>query len=531
MKKIRYITLIVCLTTVLYAQNNSIDAKRDYVWKMGYEGYYRPTDTMVGSITLNFNHTPREITVNTDSAGLSGANASICDSLGNLLFYTNNIFIYGADGLKLAGSDTLNSGYFSDPVNGGDTGYLLFQTVLILPLPNSHNLYYVLHQRATSLYYPMVPSELYYSIVDMTAENGRGRVISSRNRLSNNTTFSNGKVTATRHANGRDWWIVQWAADYAWYYTFLLTPQGIQDKGQHTINTALPPGLGQAVFSPDGSKYATITSEVWLPITHERVRIDNYDFDRCEGIMSRRAAPMYIEESGIGGDTLGAFAIGCSISPNSRYLYITRIASYTQSKYYQYDLYAANIAASRLVVAEYDGFIDPDFQPVGHTLSWTHQLAPDGKIYISTGDGTHYLNTINAPDSAGVACNVQQHSIRLPAFNFRSLPNHPNYRLGRLVDSSCDTLYVSTESPPSEDIEGIKVFPNPAYSELNIQCPNFQNKQIIITNALGVSQKILSLQSETTTINIQNLSNGIYYVSIYENNKLLATTKLVVLHE
>ncbi|MEZ5068919.1 MAG: hypothetical protein R2847_10725 [Bacteroidia bacterium] len=32
------------------------------------------------------------------------------------------------------------------------------------------------------------------------------------------------------------------------------------------------------------------------------------------------------------------------------------------------------------------------------------QLAPDGKIYVSTGNGTMHIHVINNPDSAGTAC-------------------------------------------------------------------------------------------------------------------------------
>jgi phenylpyruvate tautomerase PptA (4-oxalocrotonate tautomerase family) len=77
----------------------------------------------------------------------------------------------------------------------------------------------------------------------------------------------------------------------------------------------------------------------------------------------------------------------------------------------------------------------------------------------------------------------------------------------------------------------LKLFPNPAHSELVLEYNGFQNKQLIITDVLGRTQKTLPLQSETTTVNIQDLPNGIYYLSIYESNSLLGSRKFVVLHE
>ncbi|MBL7797935.1 MAG: PKD domain-containing protein [Saprospiraceae bacterium] len=107
---------------------------------------------------------------------------------------------------------------------------------------------------------------------------------------------------------------------------------------------------------------------------------------------------------------------------------------------HQYDLWAANIPASRQVVAVYDGFKDP-FSTTFYML----QLAPDGKIYGSATNGTQYLHVIHNPDVAGTDCQYQQHGIRLLKYNDFSLPNFPNYRLGPLDGSPCDTLGIDNE--------------------------------------------------------------------------------------
>jgi hypothetical protein len=69
------------------------------------------------------------------------------------------------------------------------------------------------------------------------------------------------------------------------------------------------------------------------------------------------------------------------------------------------------------------------------------QLAPDGKIYLATGNSTRYMHIIHQPDVRGVGCNLEQHALHLDRFNFYSVPNYPNFRLGREVGSACDTLY------------------------------------------------------------------------------------------
>jgi hypothetical protein len=72
------------------------------------------------------------------------------------------------------------------------------------------------------------------------------------------------------------------------------------------------------------------------------------------------------------------------------------------------------------------------------------QLAPDGRIYMSSNSGTRYLHVIEQPDSLGLACSVCQHCVELPSYNSFSIPNFPNYRLHHEVGSPCDTL----RSPP-----------------------------------------------------------------------------------
>jgi hypothetical protein len=104
--------------------------------------------------------------------------------------------------------------------------------------------------------------------------------------------------------------------------------------------------------------------------------------------------------------------------------------------------------------------------------------------------------------------------------------------LMRLDSMGCfiSGCWVGTEQSVVNDTK-IQVFPNPAHSELTIQYPDFNHTQIIISDVLGRPQKTLSLQSETTTISIANLSNGFYYVSMYQNGRLLHSRKLLVLPE
>ena len=101
------------------------------------------------------------------------------------------------------------------------------------------------------------------------------------------------------------------------------------------------------------------------------------------------------------------------------------------------------------------------------------QLAPNGKIYICTGISTgRYYHVINNPDEAGIACNVQQFGLQLTTWYDNTMPNFPNFRLGALKGSPCDTLgieagvTVATSAAPQPATLRGSPFPNPADGSL-----------------------------------------------------------------
>ena len=109
----------------------------------------------------------------------------------------------------------------------------------------------------------------------------------------------------------------------------------------------------------------------------------------------------------------------------------------------QYDLYSPDIFESEVTVAKYDGFISPGPDSVQNypTRFFQMQLAPNDKIYVNIPNVvSRFLHVIDQPNEKGIACNVLQHEIQLPYFNWVKMPNFPNYRLGALENSGCDTL-------------------------------------------------------------------------------------------
>ena len=310
----------------------------------------------------------------------------------------------------------LNGAEIHPPVAGGQA---IPQGILGLPFPGKGHQYALIHVPRGYVGPPISTVgvlKLFYTIIDMGQNNGLGAVVDKSIPLLIDT-LQLGKLKAVKHANGRDWWVLVPEAYTNNIYRILFDPEGFRVMGKQTIGSKLYPGAGQADFSPDGFRYAIFdTYNSSMPDA-----VDVYDFDRCTGLLSN---PRHFEL------WISSYAGGLTFSPNSRYLYV-----HTSLVVAQYDLEAPDLEASRVEVAWYDGYESPF-----PTHFFAGQLAPDGKIYISTSNGTDVLHVIHRPDEAGVACMLEQHGIRVPTYNATSMPNFPNYRLGPLDGSPCDTL-------------------------------------------------------------------------------------------
>ncbi|MBL7798373.1 MAG: PKD domain-containing protein [Saprospiraceae bacterium] len=386
----------------------------DNTWLSGYEGgVVSPNDDRFGITVLDFTEGSLRITDNQEIGLEFYITAfSMSDSSGKLLFYTN-----GIDVEDVSWNTMQNGANIHPDVLGGLT---ISQGVLGLQYPGKKNQYALLHVPRGYVGFPLntVGSlHLFYTRVDMEQNGGLGAVMEKSVPLLSDTLMF-GKLKSAKHANGRDWWVLVPEAYTNNIYRFLFDPDGFHLIGKQAIGAKLYPGVGQAVFSPDGARY--VLYDTYVMSMPDVVGV--YDFDRCTGMLSNHRRI----ELGVAPLVAG----GATFSPNSRYLYVhsTLVVA-------QYDLLASDLAASRVELGWYDGYESPF-----PTHFFAGQLAPDGKIYMNTSNGTDVLHVIHRPDEAGAAAMLEQHGIRIPTYNASSMNNYPNYRLGPLDGSPCDTL-------------------------------------------------------------------------------------------
>jgi hypothetical protein len=443
--QILFTLLIIC-----FVQFSLNAQKHDEVWLLGYGS--NPLNTIYGGTVIDFSTIPPDMYYEFRPMSFRQANASMSDTAGNLLFYTNGIYIANALHEPMENGTGLAAGP-EGAQNEGLYGYILAQGVLALPISEHDSLFHLLHmdRKMNQQQTGTESLNLFVTLVNMNANNGLGAVV-YKNHSVLSGPFDIGKITAARHANGRDWWVILRRYGANIFVRLLVTANGIIAYPSQALGAAIPEppaSLGQAVFSPDGTKYAkmNITGSAGDPIY-----VSIFDFDRCSGELSRPVQFTY-------SDT--AWAGGISISPNSRFLYVSSFRYV-----YQYDLHASDIEASRITVAEWDGFFDghPNFP----TRFYLAQLGPDGKIYINSSSSTKYLHVINNPDSLALACDVCQHCVELPTKNSFSLPNFPNYRLHHLEGSPCDTLRQPPVAEWEYEPQGLEIdFQDASYHDIH----------------------------------------------------------------
>ena len=424
--------------------------------------------------------------IETRKMGFWGTQGNISDAQGNFLMSSNGVWIANANNDTMLNGAGLNPG---SHVNSYPNGLLLPHANVFLPFPGDSTKYVLIHHSAEfNGQYPPAP-ELFYSIVDLSFDNGLGAIIQKNISILIDTL--NWGIGTCKHANGRDWWIVVQKDLTDEIHIFLFTPDGVFDYGSQHLGVV--PSWGNATpltFSSDGTKFGYIS--------YSQNSIDSCftfiaDFDRCSGLFSNTRIFNFYPSG---------FLWGFAFSPNSKLAYCNT------SGY----IFQMNIdSLSYDTVAIYDGFSFPI--PAAATTFMFEYLAANGKIYLTSGGSSQHIHEINYPDSVGLACDVQQHAIPLGVWHFRSVPNHPNYNLGPVLGSVCDTLSVGI--PEHEHDFRFGISPNPTTDGyINIIYLLPQNKAGVfeVYNMTGqlVYKMNLPHWSTLQQIKLPELSSGVY---------------------
>ncbi len=335
--------------------------------------------------------------------------ASIADASGNLLFYTDGVTVYNQSNAVMANGTGLNGTLTPT------------QSSIILKKPGSATLYYIFTVTGNN---NINFAGAHYSIVDMSLASGQGSVTIKNAVLSQNSMSE--KLTATKHCNGVDWWVLYKENNYQnaqpFFRAYLLTSVGVNTtavlspSSTWTSNVAYY-DIGQMKLSPNGKKLGSALYNANINLMNNSA-FELYDFDNTTGVVSNSLA------LSVGNQTLvnawwGGY--GCEFSPDGTKFYGSRLYNNVQNNggLFQWDLCAGSPQA---IVASQTTIATPSIN-----ANWfaSMQLGPDGKIYLARW-GQSALAVINNPNALGLACNFVDLAQSIsPNTSYYGLPNFP----------------------------------------------------------------------------------------------------------
>lgn len=310
--------------------------------------------------------------------------ASISDSItGALLFYTDGLTVWTSTHAVMSNGTGLNG-------NGTTT-----QSAIIVPQPLNPGIYYII-----TIPYNSAGTPISYSTVNMNLNGGLGAVVLKNQAMQVGNTVAE-KVTAVRHANCRDYWIITHQFNTNNFMAWLLSPTGLSASpvisAAGTVLNNSTGKLGYLTPSADGTKLACPYYNMGF--------MDIVDFNRSSGMVSNAII-------------LNGFAqnYGTEFSLSGRYLYVTNFQTL-----YQFDLISgvqATIQASRVTITT--------------EANWMRAMrrGKDNRIYVVR-EFNASMGIINNPEGAGLACNYNPTGLSLSpnsnnlgiANNYASLEN------------------------------------------------------------------------------------------------------------
>lgn len=321
------------------------------------------------------------------------ASSTVADSAGRLLVYTNGAQVW----------DRTHAPMPNGALGSGPAVQSATQGGLVVRQPGMNSPYYYVFTVAARE--DGLAAGLHYSRLDMRLRGGLGDVETARKnlRLLPGRQLAE-KLTAIRHRNRRDYWLVVHGWQTNEFYSLLLTPNGpaaapvISAVGQQhrgpalALADSLANAAGYLRASPDGR---------WLAVAAGQLAPELLTFDTATGQVAR---PQVLT-----GLPAGRY-YGATFSPDNSKLYLSCLTS---------DLYQVDLA-NNLTIAVLKG-------AAGNICALA--LGPDGRLYLAE-DGREALSVLNRPNQAGPACDLQAAAVPLGGlaharYATLGLPNFP----------------------------------------------------------------------------------------------------------
>jgi len=518
------------------------------------------------SMGIDFNG-PNPTVIKTSIRSLGGS-ASVCDTGGQLLFYTQGDFVWNRNHQLMPNGTGLISPYASNDGTQSSQGQL------ILPVIGNPTQYYVFSQQAVTDYVyggDVAASRLFYSVVDMSLDGGLGDIVSSQKAILLDSILTSEKMVAIPGEDCSVWLLVHSVEDN----TFKAFHVGDTGIGRAPVisasgNIATPVGyaLGKMKVSPDGSRLAVCS---WM---YGEYGCELFDFDAATGAVSNPRVLDSIPQS-----------LSACFSPDNSKLYVFSFDG-GNGALYQYDLSLGNTADIIASATLIDQLGDAG------TSVFDARIGPDGKIYVkmpySGVSGNDTIGRIEFPNTAGTGCGYTRAALISPFRIQLGNGDLPNVFVKPVQDTAfsaidlsiatgdtlilaapagydayswsngdtassvtitaAGTYWVSSFSYCSfrtdtfvvtisggiatagEREHTLQIFPNPAGEQVTIHIPGRPDPAgtLRITDLTGRTLVSAPADREQIVIPLQNLAAGVYQVIYNRGNRGFSQGKLII---
>jgi gliding motility-associated-like protein len=314
--------------------------------------------------------------------------SEMSDTLGNLLF------LLGSDKVYNSHEEIMQNGSGILPDHDG-----WLQSEIAIPMPGSDTKYYIFSVSGINFL-----EGLYYSVIDMSLDGGKGAVTSEKNIKLEAASTAQDKIFALKNAEGDGYWIITRLFNDDRYASFRVTAAGVDPVPVYSptgIYRPLTSGSGPMRVSPDKKH---LVSCYWTDLEpHSALEV--CDFNAETGKVEFK----YLIEPYNKGKHLSGEPADCEFSPDSKFLYVQWLNMDKQG-IYQYNMKLVDDSA-----AFYNSGIHL-LENNGQSI----QLSNDGRIYFTyRTDETQweiqndYLGVINKPWEMGLACELDTFGIYL----------------------------------------------------------------------------------------------------------------------
>ncbi len=462
------LSLAILISNNIFAQHYS---NRNKVWTFGRQAGLDFTSGTPIPISSKIYHT-----------SYTEGCASVCDTAGNLLFYTDGKKVYNKN------NTIMPSGTSIVPFQTYSTS----QAALIIPVIGSDFRYYLFSLQEVGGT-DTTTCQLSYCVVDMTLDGGLGDIVPSSIGTTLNQWMSEKMIAIP--GDNHNIWLLTHKRDTAIFLSYEITSAGINTTpvistvGQFSGLWGYAYGVMKV--SPDWTK-VVCQNMVKYPMDSGCTEL--YDFNRATGGVSN----CVVLDS-------AKYQYGAEFSPDNTKLYASVNKGTDNMDIFQYDLSFGTISAiqaSRTLV---------------HTVttcgSSDLKLGPDNKIYLAGRDDStdaagkeysRYLDCITKPNLPGTACGYISQALKLPdtAGIYIGLPN--------LV---VDERIVSSVIDDGKKEYTLLLYPIPAVAKIYISAST-KIEEVVISNILGKELFRNTYDSSTISIDISSFSADIYIVRV-----------------